>query len=672
MQDTNHDYDGFLRRLRYTPLVDTLRGRVTGSLDREAIVARAGIPTELGHLIEEIVRSTRLHREEKSEVARDLAEHFCDGIERGESISQLRDDFGDPAAAAVLIRRSMMRKRTWVGRNARLVARCSLGSLLAFVCLYLVVAVRDWGQRPNIVVDHIAALNAPIAAIPVSERAWPLMREGLVSARGLVEPSPDLEPGASESRARVLAALLGQAQDALPGWHGSGEAWLQSEPRFSPEAIDEFFSGNDEGRTKLLEAATRENLGFEITSDGPSDPLEREFLGLEPLVMGERGATPTQVDPLTGSIVSLGLPHLGSVRSAARLLDADARYALLDGDATRAIEDFEAMLEFGRMVREPSLLINQLVGAAIDQLVYQSLLDGLAMTPEAFTDGDLRSVVAMLEGLDEARFIVDLKCERLFFEDIAQRIYTDDGDGDGRITFHGAQAVTGIGSPGASGGPAVLQFLAGPIVSRAMLSRAEALELWNELFDAFTVAAKANAWEIDRWSISNVGGLHVASLADSPISSIRHFPLTLLVPAIDSAILTGHAGRADRDLVIGVANIEAARRRLGAWPASLEEAELDRLPLDPMDGRNLAFGLVGGRPTFWSIGPDRDDDGGAEIITRRGADTWDRRRNEGGFGGMKGYWGIDGSPVDQYDGDVVVWQGSASSISPRGVGEGED
>ena len=91
-----------------------------------------------------------------------------------------------------------------------------------------------------------------------------------------------------------------------------------------------------------------------------------------------------------------------------------------------------------------------------------------------------------------------------------------------------------------------------------------------------------------------------------------------------------------------------------------------------MDGRNLAYGILDGRPTFWSIGPDRDEDGGAPIVARDGRAAWDRTRNEAGFGGLTGFWGIDLQPDESYDGDVVVWRGRPGPISPHAVDEGGD
>ena len=67
----------------------------------------------------QVVRQTRLWRNEKVDVANDLVAHFQDGLAFGHSPDDLLRTFGDPQAAAQLIRRAKRRNRAlfWhVGR----------------------------------------------------------------------------------------------------------------------------------------------------------------------------------------------------------------------------------------------------------------------------------------------------------------------------------------------------------------------------------------------------------------------------------------------------------------------------------------------------------------------------------------------------------------------------
>lgn len=666
-------YDGFWRRLRYTPLSRSIRGDVNGSLDLEAIVARAGLPTELAEVVARTARRTRLHRDEKAEVARDLAEHFREGLEHGARSKDLLSDFGDPKAAAVLLRRSMLRKRSWFNRQTRLLVQVSLVSFTTIAGIYLLVAVRDWRQRPNITVDHVSILNAPIAASEPSERAWPLLREAITNARLLVEPASDGFSTGIESerdaRRRALSRLLSQAEGTLPAWWGTRAASLDDESPVPEPVVDAFFEANEPNRDLLLQAAGRPMLGFEIRAGVPTDPEDRAFLDLiEP---SADGSDPSQASKwLDGSLLFVQLPHLGTIRNGTQLLRADACRAVLAGDGGRAVEDLQAMFGLGALVREPAFLISQLVGIAIDQAAYDTMLDALAARPEAFTDQDLDTLVALLEAQRDQRFVVDLGVERLFFEDMAQRLYTDDGEGGGRLAVAGIGGLPGAGGTmGAmEGRGGVLPFLAGPILSRVVLSRGEATRIWNELFDRYERVARTPIWTGQSSDLSEIRRT-LGELSGGGGSSYRNFPLNILTPAVDQAVLQGHALRLEHDLACAVVQLEIERRRLGGWP---NESAAALRSVDPFSGEPLKYGLVDGRPCFWTVGIDRDDDGGVASTDRRrnGRDGSTRRS----FGSMISQWSSDpttGDPAE--DGDIVVWRaggsagsgGSIESVSPR-------
>ena len=74
-----------LRSLRTTPMRDLVRGRVTGRLDLQQLLASSTLPETLRRLVAVVVRRTRLRRLEKMDVARELVEHFEDGIAAGAS-----------------------------------------------------------------------------------------------------------------------------------------------------------------------------------------------------------------------------------------------------------------------------------------------------------------------------------------------------------------------------------------------------------------------------------------------------------------------------------------------------------------------------------------------------------------------------------------------------------
>src|SRR5688572_8554544 len=89
-------------RMRYTPLSDALRGRLSGRLDWRRRVAASALPQPLKDLILDVARRTRLWRIERAAVADELIAHFEDGISAGGTPEGLTDRFGDPRDAAKL------------------------------------------------------------------------------------------------------------------------------------------------------------------------------------------------------------------------------------------------------------------------------------------------------------------------------------------------------------------------------------------------------------------------------------------------------------------------------------------------------------------------------------------------------------------------------------------
>src|SRR4051812_15060392 len=100
-----------LRRVRYTPLADLLRGKVSARLDVKQKIGSSSLPDEIQDLLWKVVKGTRLWIGEKVEVAEELIAHFEDGIAAGDAAADLVNRFGDVKSAARLIRRAKRRGR---------------------------------------------------------------------------------------------------------------------------------------------------------------------------------------------------------------------------------------------------------------------------------------------------------------------------------------------------------------------------------------------------------------------------------------------------------------------------------------------------------------------------------------------------------------------------------
>lgn len=646
-----------LRSLRTTPMRDLARGRVTGRLDLRQLLASSTLPETLRRLVAVVVRRTRLRRLERMDVARELVEHFEDGIEAGASADELAADFGDPRVAATLIRRGMKRKRSWFERAVRRTALVASLFFAGFVAIYLVFAVRHWNQPVRIDVDYVAKIRAESAGASPEERGWPEIRAAMTELRELAGP-------ADGHRDQPMSSLVEVALTAsVPPWSA---AVMPSSPEIpaddapTREACEAFFDRATPLIGGLRDATSKPVLGFDMGVDGGGNEADRMFLGLDPPAPA---ADPTILD---GSVIELQFPYYATIRLATRVLSVDARRAAERGESARFVDDVEAMFGLGRQVRTPTILIGQLVGMSIERLAFATILDVLAHRPEAFDTVALDRLAGLVAGLDDDRLGIRVDAERYFFLDLAQRLYTDDGEGNGRLKFVSAGAaqaglIPDAGDPEDGGGGTAVDFLVGPLFAGAAIDRREATELWNRNLDQIEAGNTIAPWERDASGPRSVDEAIREEEDSSWFARFRLFPVSMLLVATDGVENLAAALRLERDLVRTVIGIERFRRVHGAWPTSLDE--LDFVGRDPFDGEPLRYVVRDDAPTIYILGPDRVDDGGTWIMGPNGLDRAARE----GLAGTTKFWGrVPRESGDGMVGDVPVWIGGAATDATGG------
>jgi hypothetical protein len=362
-------------RLWMTPLRDLLRGRVSGRWDFEAIVAEAGFSSLVEARILDVVKRTRLTRKEKAEIASELVAHFMDGLEAGTTEAELLTSFGDSRIAAKLMRRAKLRCRACPRKVA-----LRMGQAFCVMTVFYLGAVLYYaGSRPEVSVNYLDHLNAPVLELSDHERAWSIYREAL------------LELG--RERLKELPAVTS----------------IDVESSEWEKAIG-FILENEAILEKIRLAASKESLGYVLsTSVAPEDQA------LWPGISSDKpGAEVASFGWLESPETFLGgvlVPYLMEARSLSRLLQTDALYACEQGDGERAVENIVAMLGLTRQLMERPLLIDQLVAiAGLEQAVdvtgvvlrdYPKLLNmaDLRILAHAFADPHLSpGLVSLVSG----------------------------------------------------------------------------------------------------------------------------------------------------------------------------------------------------------------------------------------------------------------------------------
>lgn len=564
---------GLIARLGRTPLGDLLRGRISGSMDARQQTSQAQLPADLAELVFRAAHGTRLRHREQHEIAQELIAHLLDGLAAGESPQWLREQFGNPAAVARLLRWSHLRRRSQPRRLLRRGFQATVGLLLLLVAAVVFLIVRHTTSRPTLAHDYLADLNQGDQSVPPGDRAWPLYRDALMKLE----------------RFPVDDVRLNE------------QAYLNDWP-----AIAAYLKRNRSAFNLARQAAAKPRLGFRY-----GDPEDAPWLKM---LATNTSAANLQQQPL----YLLPTPHLDELSRLRRLLLADSRRAIAEDEAEVLLDDLQTLLGLANHLRDGRpVLLTELRAFACFGTMLQLLGRALTENPSLLSDEalvDLAHRIATYSGGGTLRARMD--GEYLLFEDLLQRIYTDDGGGDGYLTPEGSeffqhidfQDPPGNAPPEVSWGPVVAP-IKGAALSLLTARRREASYMAERLMLRFEAERAGPLWQ---WEESTAEA-QVGKLRDSAYLRICYWPVLYVFPGLKHVAMQGEVLTQQRDAMLAAIALELYRRQHGSWPeslAALTPLPLPTLPMDRFSGQPLCYRLVNGRPLVYSTGVDRDDDGG--------------------------------------------------------------
>ncbi len=541
------------------------------------------LPARLRELLNQVLRRARLWPAERQDVARELTDHFSDGLAAGRTAEKLAADFGSPRQAARLIRRAKLRNRPLVWRMLHHSTQGFAALLGLLLLAYCFLCVRYVTGRPTISHNYVAAFNREQLVIPPDDRAWPLYRQALLQL-----------PQSQRPDARGFEEQGSEAEEYWPG-------------------VVAYLDEHHKTLTLIRRAASKPQFGFVF-----GDPANRKFLQEFGGGADRHGESPERYDPV---LIECLLPQHQEVRFLAQLLAADARSALQMGDPARFVEDVSALVGMAEQNRNSTpFLVVKLVSSAIYQLAVRATAAALAEQPELFAGEQLKQLAHALAGYAGGGSLQLHVSEgdRQSFYDYLQRTFTDDGHGDGRLTPEGFKRLNRDFNQAFTPDRLTLVWrtwgielgLGGPLASAEIASRKELTALAEQLWDEAQADYACPLWE---WQESSADK-KLDELRASPLNRIRYWPvLDFLGAETWMAPLVGELDTQRRDAVFGVIALELYHRRHSAWPATLDELTPDLLPDAPLDrftGQPLRYRLVDGRPLLYSCGTDGDDDGG--------------------------------------------------------------
>jgi hypothetical protein len=337
------------------------------------------------------------------------------------------------------------------------------------------------------------------------------------------------------------------------------------------------------------------------------------------------------------------------MRSLARLLTFDAHVAAAAGESERVLRDIRSLIGTAEHAGDRPFLIASLVALAIDALAIQTSAQIIHQYTDLFSDAQLKELAHLHVGFMGGAPHIDLRGERWFFADTMQRVYSDDGQGNGHITAEGLGLLSSL-----SGGfdeefvPAFGTAAVGPIAAAVIADRADMQAKYDEWMAEIERYAALPMWEYEEYDARLD---EFESIYEETAMKLRYSPITILMPAIRKATHVSEQSVQRRDALLAGIALELYKRRYGGYPDSLAALVPDLLPSLPLDrftGEPLHYRLdENGQPLLWSVGADREDDGGHAPVEDDGYESrW-----------VPAAQGRENARLDpdRYKGDWMLW-----------------
>jgi len=383
------------------------------------------LPAKTGEFIKLVINKMRYRKKVCTEVLEELTAHFTDALknckteeEKQEAATQLIQEFGDPKLLAILLRRAKRRCRPlW----RTVVARTLQSAAILIVCFILYVT---WflSGTPEITTDYLAQFNQ--MARPTadeSQNAAPLYDKAIEL---LNQPSDDF--------------LRYFAQNYIEFTEQGHMEFNANLPSQITQLLDNPNDPNSTEKKKELAKETTKNMGpiLRIKPHQTTSPQRRliekwtsdQQQALETVTAAnEKPHYWRQYETGSdGSMFSILLPHLSISRDIARTLCWRAYLHAENADFDTASSDIKTCYRLGRHLKTNQILIEQLVGIAIETLATETLRD--ILSTYQLTTSQLKTLQQDFEKLvaNEA-FTVDFHGEKLMILDEIQRCFTRSG-----------------------------------------------------------------------------------------------------------------------------------------------------------------------------------------------------------------------------------------------------
>jgi len=552
----------------------------------------------------------------------ELATHFQEALkdcktkdEKQQKARQLVTDFGDVKLLAVLLRRAKKRCRPlW----RTVIARTAQAIVILFAC-FVVYLVWFLTGKPVITTNFVAQLNQLVhPAVDESLNAAPLYKKAVdlykkPSDRFLLFFAENYEQISDGSvvRDKVLAEGI---RDLLAG---DKEPDPNQDPQELREKVVDRMTGLLASKYHELKPQQKSFIAKWIQEQ--KEALDIVNQGSRKPYYWHQYQSPGEDD----TMFSILLPHLSPFRRLALALRSRARLSAEQGRYEDAFEDMKSCYRFGQHVKAGGILIDQIVGIAIEAVAVQTLTDiihdheidsaGLAVLQR-----DLEQVIANED------FAITFEAERLFAYDAVQMCFTEDRLGSGHLYIPLVRNLSGSTSSDSFG-----EFIFEAISRKALKGAVQVLFLHpgkkqtrqtaERLYDYFQQVAiktpaqlKAEAIDIEEEAMKIING---------------NMLLQILMPAAGRLGELSYRNKAAAEAAVTVLALLRYRKDNALYPENLHElvtaGYLKNLPPDPYSDKPLVYRKTEDSFLLYSVAGNFQDDGGKVIRNKDGsAQKW--------------------------------------------------
>lgn len=513
------------------------------------------LPSCAEEYIKLIVKKMRYRRKVRQDVQEELTAHFEDelkdcGTDEGkeQKAKEVIAGFGDVKLLAVLLRRAKKRCRP-LWRTAVVRSFQVLGILVLYCCVCFVPLLVG---RPTISVNYVDWLNE------------------------LVRSGRDEADNARPFYEKAIKLYVKNPQDWL---HDSRKAvWSSDLNDVELNVLSDWLEDNQGALGALREGSLRSDFWNEYQSD--ETKLEKDLLG-SPLIMAS-------------GLVANTMEILPSYRHLAFAMRWQIKYEADNGDIETALSDCVALTKFGGHLQGHGLLIEQLVGIALEGLANGTtfmLLERMDVPADV-----LKNVQEELyEQFGKQEPVISMEAEKVFWYDQIQRTFTDNGQGGGRMLVRGMPyAVTDDWKEN------LWRF-----VSFDYPDRQEVVVNIDKYFGRFAEILTETPWE-----------LRDETIDDQLWNEVNITPLVLKIqtPALERVGQIAWRLKSGREALLTVLAVKRYEKEKGGYPAGLDELVeadyLKKLPMDPYSDGPLVYRRTESGFLLYSLGTNLTDEGG--------------------------------------------------------------